>query len=138
MEQKGRCTHMTDRPLQGIRRPHPCPHPLCIISTGNLCPGNRKSAGHDTVCHLSSTPHLKTSPPCQQPQRGKVHLLCPRRRSYLYHFPAGFGTYCRITSPSTPMDLCDSLKKSFLLSMENHLHFTRESAIIRAYRISPV
>ena len=28
------------------------------------------------------------------------------------------------------------LKKSFLLSMENHLHFTRESAIIRAYRIS--
>ena len=88
------------------------------------------------VCHLSSTPHLKASPPCQQPQRGKVHLLCPRRRPYLYHFPAGFGTYCRITSSSTPMDLCDSLKKSFLLSMENHLHFTRESAIIRAYRIS--
>ena len=89
-----------------------------------------------TQSAISSTPHLKASPPCQQPQRGKVHLLCPRRRPYLYHFPAGFGTYCRITSPSTPMDLCDSLKKSFLLSMENHLHFTRESAIIRAYRIS--
>ena len=104
--------------------------------TGSLRPRDRKPARHDTVCHLSSTPHLKASPPCQQPQRGKVHLLCPRRRPYLYHFPAGFGTYCRITSPSTPMDLCDSLKKSFLLSMENHLHFTRESAIIRAYRIS--
>ena len=123
MEQKGRCTHMTDilapddPALQSmadlfkvfgdptrVRIPFSSAAiyssrkiggmiiVFCIISTGNLCPGNRKSAGHDTVCHLSSTPHLKASPPRQQPQRGKVYFLCPRRRPYLYHFPAGFGT----------------------------------------------
>ena len=122
MEQKGRCTHMTDILA---------PDDPALQSMADLF----KVFGDPTRVRILFA--LFQQEACVQEIANRLGMT----QSAISHQlrilkQARLVTYCRITSPSTPMDLCDSLKKSFLLSMENHLHFTRESAIIRAYRIS--
>ena len=139
MEQKGRCTHMTDilapddpalQSMADLFKVFGDPTRVRILFAlfqQEACVqeiANRLGMTQSAISHQLRI--LK-----------QARLVSSRREGKsIFYALAGFGTYCRITSPSTPMDLCDSLKKSFLLSMENHLHFTRESAIIRAYRIS--